>query len=83
LDFGRPREPTDNAVIKAFNGRFEAECLDAHWFLALADADADADAAKNLDGWSRDYNQVRSLGAIDNKTPIALMDPGDGASPPP
>ncbi|MBB4398916.1 hypothetical protein GGD62_008064 [Bradyrhizobium sp. ERR14] len=28
----------DNAFIEAFNGRFRAECLNAHWFLFLADA---------------------------------------------
>jgi putative transposase len=36
LDFSRPGKPTDNAFIEAFNGRFRAECLDAHWFLSLA-----------------------------------------------
>ena len=25
----------DNAFIEAFNGRFRAECLNAHWFLTL------------------------------------------------
>lgn len=32
LDFSRPGKPTDNAFIEAFNGRFRAECLNAHWF---------------------------------------------------
>ena len=31
LDFSRPGKPTDNAFIEAFNGRFRAECLNAHW----------------------------------------------------
>ena len=31
--------PPDNAFIEAFNGRFRAECLNAHWFLSLADAE--------------------------------------------
>ena len=35
LDFSRPGKPTDNAFIEAFNGRFRAECLNAHWFLTL------------------------------------------------
>jgi putative transposase len=30
LDFYRPGKPTDNAYIEAFNGRFWAECLNAH-----------------------------------------------------
>jgi putative transposase len=38
LDFSRPGKPTDNAFIEAFDGRFRAECLNAHWFLTLADA---------------------------------------------
>jgi putative transposase len=38
LDFSRPGKPTDNAFIEAFNGRFREECLNAHWFLSLADA---------------------------------------------
>jgi putative transposase len=38
LDFSRPWKPTDNAKIESFNGRFRAECLNAHWFLSLADA---------------------------------------------
>jgi putative transposase len=40
LDFSRPGKPTDNAYIEAFNGRFRAECLNAHWFLTLDDARA-------------------------------------------
>ena len=38
LDFSRPGKPTDNAFIEAFNGRFRVECLNAHWFMSLADA---------------------------------------------
>ena len=38
LDFSRPGNPTDTALIEAFNGRFRAECLKRHWFLTRADA---------------------------------------------
>jgi putative transposase len=38
LDFSRPGKPTDNAFIESFNGKFRAECLNAHWFMSLADA---------------------------------------------
>ena len=34
LDFSRPGKPTENAFIEAFNCRFRAECLNAHWFLS-------------------------------------------------
>src|SRR5438045_9463274 len=30
LDFSRPGKPTDNAFIESFNGKFRAECLNAH-----------------------------------------------------
>lgn len=38
LDFSRPRKPTDNGFIVAFNTKFRAESLIAHWFLTPADA---------------------------------------------
>lgn len=75
LDFSRPGKPTDNAFIEAFNGRLRAECLNAHWFLTLADA------REKLEGWRRDYNEVRPHGAIGNRTPISLHIPGDVSSP--
>lgn len=37
-DFSRPGTPTDNAFIESFNARDRAECLNASWFLSLADA---------------------------------------------
>lgn len=38
IDSSRPGRPTDNARIEAFDARLRAECLDASWFLSLADA---------------------------------------------
>jgi Integrase core domain len=38
LDFSRPGKPTDNAFSGSFNGKFRAECLNAHWFMSLDDA---------------------------------------------
>ncbi len=70
LDFSRPGKPTDNAFIEAFNGRFRAECLDAHWFLSLADA------RQKMEAWRRYYNEDRPHGAIGYKFPIALMNLG-------
>lgn len=74
MDFSRPGKLRDNAFIEAFHGRFRAECLNAHWFLTLADA------TEKLEGWRRYYNEDRPDGAIGNKVPIALMNPGDIAS---
>jgi putative transposase len=76
LDFSRPGKPTDNAFIEAFNGRFRAECLNAHWFMSLEDA------REKLEDWRKYYNEVRPHGAIGQKTPITLLN-HDGASSPP
>ena len=77
LDFSRPGKPTDNAFIEAFNGRFRAECLNAHWFLSLADA------RQKMEDWRKYYNEVRPHGAIGQKVPIALLNRDGAASPPP
>jgi len=75
LDFSRPGKPTDNAFIEAFNGRFRAECLNAHWFLSLADAQ------KKVEDWRRYYNEERPHGSIGNKPPVLLQDHDGAASP--
>ena len=75
LDFSRPGKPTDNSFIESFNGKFRAECLNAHWFLTLDDA------RQKMEHWRRDYNEVRPHSAIGNKPPISLMN-GSGASHP-
>jgi putative transposase len=49
LDFSRPGKPTDNAFIEAFNGRFREECLNAHWFLTLADAQGKVENQQTAD----------------------------------
>ena len=77
LDFSRPGKPTDNAFIEAFNSRFRAECLNAHWFMSLADAQ------EKLEDWRRYYNEERPHGAIGNKPPIMLQNHDGAASPPP
>jgi len=74
LDFSRLGKPTDNADIEAFNGRFRAECLNAQWFLTLADA------AEKMADWRR-YYKVRPHGAIGQRVPISLLN-SDGAGSP-
>jgi putative transposase len=54
LDFSRPGKPTDNAFIESFNGKFRAECLNAHWFMSLDDA------RRKCEAWRRDYNEERA-----------------------
>ena len=53
LDFSRPGKPTDNAFIESFNGSFRAECLNASWFLSLADARSKCEA------WRAEYNECQ------------------------
>ncbi|EMG38575.1 transposase [Desulfocurvibacter africanus PCS] len=53
LDFSRPKKPTDNASIEAFNGRFCEKCLSANWFLSIGDAQA------KFEAWRKDYNESR------------------------
>lgn len=76
LDFSRPGKPTDNAFIEAFNGRFRAECLNAHWFMSLEDA------RQKMEAWRRYYNEERPHGAIGQKTPITLLSSHGTPSPP-
>jgi putative transposase len=76
LDFSRPGKPTDNAFIESFNGKFRAECLNAHWFLSLDDA------RSKLEDWRRDYNEVRPHSAIGYKAPITLLNSATDNHPP-
>lgn len=52
LDFSRPGKPTDNSYIESFNGRFRAECLNAHWFMSLDDA------RSKMEDWRRDLYEA-------------------------
>ena len=76
LDFSRPGKPTDNAFIEAFNGGFRAECLNANWFLSLADAQ------KKVEDWRRYYNEERPHGGISNRPSTLLHNHDDATSPP-
>ena len=74
---GVPGRPTDNSFIEMFNDQFRSECLNAHWFLTLADA------REKMEDWLRYYNEVRPHGAIGNKPPISLQNSGGATSPSP
>ena len=63
LDFSRPGKPTDNAFIESFNGRLRDECLNAHWFLSLANARA------KIEAWRRHYNESRPHTSLGWMTP--------------
>ena len=66
IDFSRPGTPTDNAYIEAFNSRLRAECLNASWFLSMADA------RERIEDWRRDYNEIRPHTALGGLTPSAF-----------
>ena len=76
LDFSRPGKPTDNAFIESFNGKFRAECLNAHWFMSLDDA------RRKCEAWRRDYDEERPHSAIGNKVPIELVNRSAALGPP-
>ena len=64
LDFSRLGKPTDNAFVESFNGRLRDECLNAHWFLSLADARA------KIEAWRRDYSAGRPHTSLGWMTPV-------------
>jgi len=63
LRFIDPGKPVQNAICESFNGRLRDECLNQHWFLNLHDA------RTILEGWRRDYNELRPHGALGHRTP--------------
>lgn len=61
LQFIQPGKPVQNAFIESFNGRLREECLNANWFVNLADA------KRKIEEWRTDYNEQRphsSLGYL-------------------
>jgi len=68
IDFSRPGKPTDNAFIEALNARVRAECLNASWFLSMADA------RDRIEEWRCQYNEDRPHSALGNLTPTAFAD---------
>lgn len=51
MDFSRSGKPTDNALVKSFNGSLRDECLNVHWFLSQEDAQ------DKIEHWRQEYNQ--------------------------
>lgn len=61
LQFIDPGKPMQNCFIESFNGRLREECLNANWFVTLADA------RRKIEAWRCDYNEARphsSLGYL-------------------
>jgi putative transposase len=70
LRFIEPGKPVQNAFIESFNGKMRDECLNEHWFLSLGEA------RETIEGWRRDYNEVRPHSALGNRTPKEFTDFG-------
>lgn len=66
LLFIRPGKPVENAFAESFNGRLRDECLNANWFLDLADA------REQIEAWRRDYNGARPHSGLAGRTPAAF-----------
>ena len=63
LRFIDPGKPMQNGYVESFNGRFHGECLNANWFLSLAQA------RTTIESWRCDYNGERPHSALDYRTP--------------
>jgi putative transposase len=63
LAFIEPGKPIQNAFVESFNGRMRDECLNANWFLNVADA------RHKIQAWRQDYNQQRPHSALGYRTP--------------
>jgi putative transposase len=55
--------------VESFNGRLRQECLNANWFLSLADARA------NIAAWRVDYNEKHPHSALQWATPTEFARP--------
>jgi putative transposase len=63
LHFIQPGKPVENAYVESFHSRFRDECLNANWFLDVADA------RFQIERWRRDYNELRPHSSLNNQTP--------------
>lgn len=63
LRYIEPGRPMQNGHIESFNGRFRDECLNANWFITLANA------RHQVESWRTDYNRSRPHSALGYQTP--------------
>ena len=59
----QPGKPMQNGHVESFNGRFRDECLNASWFVNLADA------KRKIESWRVEYNRERPHSSLDYRTP--------------
>jgi putative transposase len=63
LHFIQPGQPTQNAFVESFNGRFREGCLNQLWFRDLAEA------RYEIDLWRQHYNTERPHSSLGNLPP--------------
>lgn len=59
----QPGRPMQNGHIESFNGRLRDECLNANWFVSLADA------KRKIESWREEYNAERPHSSLAYRTP--------------
>lgn len=59
----QPGKPMQNGHVESFNGRLRDECLNASWFLNLADA------KRKIESWRQEYNADRPHSSQAYRTP--------------
>jgi putative transposase len=59
----QPGKPMQNGHVESFNGRLRDECLNANWFVNLADA------KRKIESWRKEYNAERPHSSLDYRTP--------------
>jgi len=74
LHFIQPGKPTQNGHIESFNGKLRDECLNATWFVDLADA------KEKIELWRRDYNEVRPHSSLGYMTPVEYINQPRGVA---
>jgi putative transposase len=59
----QPGKPMQNGHVESFNGRLRDECLNANWFVNLADA------KRKIESWRKEYNAERPHSSLAYRTP--------------
>jgi putative transposase len=59
----QPGRPMQNGWVESFNGRLRDECLNANWFVTMADA------RQKIEAWREEYNGERPHSSLGYRTP--------------
>ena len=59
----QPGRPMQNGHVESFNGRLRDECLNANWFVTLADA------RQKIEAWRQEYNEERPHSSLNYLAP--------------